>query len=80
MTEIRDREGNVVIAHGRTVTCANVRTRYPRAFMRSVACCESCHDANDLCRYEPEETVVDRSFVVCCDVGLALIAEGIVRL
>lgn len=60
------------------ITCEEVEARWPAAFALAGGCCLSCHarHQDDLCEYE---LVRGRGHLaVCCDVGAALEAAGIV--
>jgi hypothetical protein len=59
----------------KTITCASARRRWPAIV---AICCPNCHGMlqDDMLEYESTE---GHRVSVCCEVGLALEANGVVR-
>lgn len=74
MTAMRVRKGVK-----RKITCERVKTLWPKVYEKSGGCCTECHESfpDDLLEYE---SIEGRPVEVCCDVGFALEAAGVVQL
>lgn len=63
----------------RKITCESVKKLWPKVYEQSAGCCIECHESfkDELLEYE---SIEGRPVEVCCDVGVALEAAGVVQL